>query len=172
MPLSQDQLRNDLASAWRQPTDSCSVAAGRVASAYASYASGAVSCAGGTPLPAAVQVAQQALRTALTAAYASSGFNEQMMAQRFSTALGVFWLTPPIAFVGAATPGVVTIAAAPVLYASLVGVINTLTQSCRTLPGPSADYAAQLWANALDLWTKSSVVVAHSPPSACVGPVA
>jgi hypothetical protein len=142
-----------------------------VAVAYASYASAATSCGGGTPLPASILAAQQQLRVALIAAYASSGFNEGVMIQRFATACSLFWSAPPIAFVGAATPGIVTAALAPPLYAALQGVIGNLTALCRQIPGPSADYAAQLWANALHLWTTSSVLVVHSPPSACAGPI-
>jgi hypothetical protein len=168
--LIQSKLQRALASAWRQPTDSCAVAAGRVAAAYASYASAATSCAGGTPLPASILAAQQKLRVALIAAYASSGFNETVMIQRFATACSMFWSAPPIAFVGAATPGIVTAALAPPLYAALQGAISNLTALCRQIPGPSADYAAQLWSSALDSWTRT-VLVVHSPPSACAGPI-
>lgn len=170
MPLVQSQLQQDLASAWRQPTDSCAVAAGRVAKAYADFAKSALSCGGGSPVPASILAAQQVLRTQLTAAYQSSGFNELTMAQKFSSALGLFWMGPPIAFVGGATPGVVTVALTPTLYADLVGVVENLTAACRQLPGPSVDYAAQQWSTALATWTHS-VVVTHAPPSTCAGPI-
>lgn len=131
----------------------------RWAKVYADYASKAQSCQAVPPLPASISVAQATLAATLGTAF--SAFDPVSTSTLFANALVAFWLAPPVAFTGT-TPGVVTLApGGPVLQAALAAAwVSNIVNKV------SADFAAAQHATLFDTFTRT-VVVTHSPPSAC-----
>ncbi len=148
-PDHPENLAHDCAAAW--------------ASAYAAYAAGARSCQ--SVGPASLSTAQSVLASALEATFSTSTTPATTAAQ-MAAAFTAFWLTPPVAFVGGTTPGVVTGVAGT---AALQSGLPTMW-AANVAGNLSASDAAQAHADILDIFTKT-VLVAHSPPSACAAPV-
>lgn len=139
----------------------------RIADAYADYAAGAVSCSGGSPTTLAA--ARPLLELSLGAAFAVYPTTPPQTAQALAAAFTAFWLLPPVVFSGP-TPGAVSIAAGTaILQAAFLQIWATIPFIRPPSGDPAAVSAAQ-HAAALDLFTKT-VVVLHVPPSACAGPI-
>lgn len=166
MALNQEKLRGGLESAFSTPT-SVIDGARRLSTAYFDFALDAQSCAGAV-VPAAVYAAKAKLEPQLVSLFQTCR-DPGTYTTQLSAYLAAFWLTPPIPFVGP-TPGFVTIAVPTPLQVALFSLI--MGSNARTRAGGSVTAAAQAqqWAQVLAGWTRT-VVVAHAPPSACVGPL-
>lgn len=140
----------------------------RIADAYADYAAGAVSCSGGSPTTLAA--ARPLLELSLGAAFAvPPPASPPQTAQSLAAAFTAFWLLPPVVFSGP-TPGAVSaVAGTAILQAALLQIWAAIPLIRPPSGDPAAASAAQ-HAAALDLFTKTIVVV-HVPPSACAGPI-
>lgn len=168
MPLNKSNLEKALRVAFSTPSDNFRDPANRIAKAYTDYAKTATSCAGGSPIPASITAAGKILQKVLEATYMTSRDPVSTISKK-AAAFAAFWLTPPVAFTGA-TPGAVTVAVPATLQAVLLAI--TASNAARAAAGSAVDAhrTAAQWAKALDLWTKT-VVVVHAPPSACASPI-
>jgi hypothetical protein len=156
VPLNQNTLAGKLIEFGKQPNEAF-IAGRKMAQAYAAYAGSATSCAGASPLPAAIEAAAAKLGGQLGQTFAASK-DPVLTATQMAAAFAAFWLDPPIQFPSAA-PGLVTTAIPATLQAALIA---TWAQ------GPSEGAAAaRKLAKVLHKWTKT-VIVAHGPTPACV----
>jgi hypothetical protein len=121
--------------------------------AYASFAQGALSCGGGTPIPADFA----ARKAAAVAALAAGG------PTTIPTALVSFWTAMTFSSLPPAAPGA---ALPPTGTAALTAALTAIT------PGTDADGAIGQVASALDAFTKT-VAVLHPliPAGACSLPI-
>ncbi len=135
-------------------------------SAYRRYAGDARSCQAQAPTPALLDAA--ALRMAgVLASAAPLARNPQAFARAFGLAGAAFWLTPPITFIGGASPGAVVAAVPAALEAAVLGALAQATAAGK---GMTPQLVADLWGTALDTWTRT-VVAAHGPVTACSAPL-
>lgn len=138
--LDRNFLQKQLESAFGQPSPVYPVPAGRIAEIYANYAAGAQSCSG-IIVPGQTKVHQAVLAVALTAAFATSGFNYITTYTKIADAMSVFWLAPPMNFTGP-TPGIIIAAPArPLRDALIFGHILALhlsSDSFDVSPGQTA----------------------------------
>ncbi len=164
MPLSAAKLEGYLARDYfTQGSPEFFKPAQRFASAYRRYAKDARSCQGQGAAPGTLEAAELKLAAFLGAQLPQSR-DPLRFCNVFATGLTTFWLLPPIAFLGG-TPGLVTVANPGTLQALLLAVCakTTLEGLAGTLTPAKV---AKVWAKALDVWTRS-VVVVHGPPGAC-----
>ena len=133
------------------------------ADAYATYAADARSCQARPPT--GITTAKATLKTALAASFVAGG-PASSTASDMATAFTAFWLTPPITFLGGATPGAVTaVGGTAALQAGLL-----TAWAANLASNASNSDAAQSMADLLDTFSKT-VVAAHAAPSACTAPL-
>jgi hypothetical protein len=135
-------------------------------SAYRRYAADARSCQAQAPTPALLDTAALKMAAVLASA-APLARNPQAFARAFGLAGTAFWLTPPITFLGGASPGAV-IAAVPTTLE--VAILGALTRAAAAGTSAKPQLVADLWSSALDAWTRT-VVAAHGPVPACSAPL-
>lgn len=141
-----------------------------LAEAYIRYALTTRSCAGVAPSDVGFGPKKALFAKALGIAFAT-GFEPTTTLNGVATAFAGFWLLPgPVVFL-ASPPGAVITALPPPLYAALLGINTALAALAAAGQGPAPEQAAGRWAQALDLWTTTSVVASHGPPPACTGPL-
>lgn len=167
MPLNKAGLQKSLEKHFKAPSKNFKIPASTMAEAYFKYAKTANSCAGAIN-PASLAGKQATLAKAIEAAYTVSKDPASCMGL-VSTAFAAFWMLPPVAFIGP-TPGVVTAAVPATLMASLLAVSAINAGLAAAGAGQNATKVASQWATALDTWTKT-ILAAHTPPSACAGPL-
>ncbi len=159
MALNKTNLKSDLQSLFSSPPSTISACADAWAAAYASYAAGALSCQGSSPV---LTGRESALSSALQSVFASST-NPATTAAAFDAALTAFWTA--VAFPPGVTPGV----AAPPAPGLLTSGLPTMWAS-NVASAASYSDAAQAHADLFDIVTKT-VVVTHAAPSVCAAPI-
>lgn len=163
MPLNNASLKTAIQDMATNYPATAAAGAAALSSAYATYAQGALSCGGGAPVPASITAAQATLTTALTAAFGNTV--AASTAAAMASAFTAFWLTPPVAFVGAPPGAVIAVGGTAALQAALIS-----QWAANIASGASASDAAQGMADALDIFTKT-VVAMHGAPITCTAPI-
>ncbi len=135
------------------PTGDPGIAAARLATAYAAYAATAQSCSGLGPVTASITAAKTILEQRLHASFAQVGRDGR---SDVVAAFRDFWLSPPIAFLGA-PPGAVT-----TVNAAVLGRINLSKLPVAVVP--------RMLAKAYETFTKT-VVVTHGAPLTCTSTI-
>jgi hypothetical protein len=130
------------------------------ADAYGTYAAGGMSCQAVSAQPAAITAAKAALVSALTSSFGSGSASGA--AGGMSSAFEAFWLAMvPGSFVGATPGGVTGVGGTSALSSALSSAFNQNKDE-----SSSTSVAAQRFADALDIFSKT-VIVTHAAPSAC-----
>lgn len=153
MALVKANLKSALESLFQNPPASVADCAAAWASAYASYAAGAISCQGSSPV---LTGREAALSAALESAFNTE--DPATCAAAFDTALGAFWT-------GVAFPGGTTGVAAPPTPGLLTSGLPTMWAN-NVATSASYSAAAQAHADIFDSTTRT-VIVTHPAPGPC-----
>lgn len=122
----------------------------------------------GTPVPASLSAAEATLASALALAFAVRPGAIPALASAISSAVTIFWLTPPVAFAGV-SPGVVTAVGGTAALTSALSSAWTANATLFPQGGPSASTAAAQVGSALGAFTLTVLVTHAGPP--VVGPL-
>ena len=159
MPLNATSLQSGFASVFRAQYSTAAEVARRIAEEYDKYCSMGMAPPG---KPVFRGVEKNAIQSALAACWGSVGSDPAMVAAVFAQSVQVYWLAPPVMFVGGPAMGVATsMAGAAALPAQIAAILSNL--------GNNEDLAALSLATVLDVATRT-VLVVYSTPVPPAGP--
>src|SRR6185437_16053759 len=136
------------------------------ARAYASYAAGAITPLGGSPLTPSLDAAEATLEEALTGIFSNPYQLAPQTASLMAAAFTSFWLLPPVVTTDA-PPGLVTAVAGTALLQTAL-IATWLSNLAGRMSG---EQAARGIAAALDAFSRTVLVTIATVPTPISGPL-